>query len=588
MDLFEFVKSQVDILDIVKEHTALKQAGIYWKGYCPFHNEKTGSFTVSPHKGIFYCFGCHVNGDSIGFTAKIENCSQIDAAKLLVEKYNLNPPESVTNNKNYSNNSGNLDEQKQYFKTCELVTLWCQKNLTFVSDAYRYLSENRKFKLNTIKNFKLGYFSPGHLGIKSLISFINKHNLLTDDLIKSNILIKNKTSIYSPFEDRIIFPITDYLGRHCGFGGRVFKKYDKRAKYYNSRESKYFSKGSNLFGLDKAKKEIQESKKIFLVEGYTDCIAMFQNNYVNTVAILGTACTNEHIKIISRFATQVYVMYDNDKAGYQAILRLTESCWNFNLELRVITLPEGTDPASYLQTQNSLANSITESQDIYKFIVESSCKALSNQHLSDKIQGINKLTNIIGKVSDPLKRSILLEQAADALGLPINALNDSIKLDSKNSIINNTKNNNNISLDYDDLEKKIFSAIVNNLSLFEPKYYTVFENFSPDLKAIINIIINLKSNLEDNTNLDFDSISKNLSSPQQETLRIIIMEQSANIGQVEFKKLILLFLKKHWQKMILATKNNIINAQNTADIELLTNTVKNFHKLRNNLLEEIK
>jgi DNA primase len=620
MDLFEFVKSNLDILDLVREHTSLKKAGVYWKGRCPFHHEKTGSFTVSPHKGIFYCFGCHANGDAIGFTAKIENCSQIDAAKLLVDKYNLQVPESLATRDQLKQE---LQSEKQHFKTCEIVTLWCQKNLTKNSLAYKYLVETRQITSDTIDQFKVGYFADGPAAIKSLINFASSQNILLADLVNANILIQTKTNTYSPFEDRIIFPITDYLGRYCGFGGRVFKPLDQRAKYYNSRENPYFNKGALLFGLDKARKSIQQQDSVFLVEGYTDCVALFQHGYPNVVAILGTACTTEHIKLISRFCTQIYVLYDSDQAGQQAILRLTELCWNFNIEVKVIILPEGADPASFLTSGETLETAIAESQDIYKFIVERSCKSFNNEKLANKIQGIEKLINIINNVPDQLKRSILLEDAARSLGLPVESLrvkhsktnpsypanatsnlnsgsiNGSLNTQATHASLNkisNSVNNTSIDTQVDVIEKKIFAAIINKPELFISQYYPLATQLSAPFNKILDTLINTQV-MTPNTTVatqianfayNFERILSNLELTEQEFVRQTIMSEGAETGPDEFKHLMLLFLQKRWKIIIGQTKQQITNAQDSLDHSSLAKTVAEFQKLKTTLLGEIK
>lgn len=608
MDLFEFVKSNLDILDLVREHTSLKKAGVYWKGRCPFHHEKTGSFTVSPHKGIFYCFGCHANGDAIGFTAKIENCSQIDAAKLLVDKYNLQVPESLATRDQLKQE---LQSEKQHFKTCEIVTLWCQKNLTKNSLAYKYLVEERKITSDTIDQFKIGYFADGPAAIKSLINFASSHNILISDLVNANILIQTKTNTYSPFEDRIIFPITDYLGRYCGFGGRVFKSQDQRAKYYNSRENPYFNKGALLFGLDKARKSIQQQDSVFLVEGYTDCVALFQHGYPNVVAILGTACTTEHIKLISRFCTQIYVLYDSDQAGQQAILRLTELCWNFNIEVKVIILPEGADPASFLTSGETLETAIAESQDIYKFIVERSCKSFNNEKLANKIQGIEKLINIINNIPDQLKRSILLEDAARSLGLPVESLqtkpakpnynynlnSGAISTPNTQAATTNILADHQVNPQIDAIEKKIFAAIINQPELFISQYYPLATQLSAPFNKILDTLINTQVMAPDTATVtmqidnfayNFEKVLNNLELTEQDFVRQTIMSEGAETGPDEFKHLMLLFLQKRWKIIIGQTKQQITSAQDSLDHSSLAKTVAEFQKLKTTLLGEIK
>ena len=303
MNLFSYIKSQLSILDVISHYAKLKKAGSYWKGPCPFHHEKTGSFTVSPHKEIFYCFGCHVGGDVISFIAKVEQCTQLEAAQHLLEQHQLKLPENLSSELSKTS----PDEKKRYFFICQTVANWCHENLKKNISVQSYLKK-RNFDKKVIVDFTLGYFPGGLASIQSFINHMHKKNILLQELFDANIIIKGQKINYSPYENRIIFPIKDHLGRFCGFGGRVFKENDERAKYYNSRENSFFNKGSLLFGFNKAKKYIQKEEKAFLVEGYTDCIAMVQHGYTNTVATLGTSCTKEHLKSIARHANYVYVL----------------------------------------------------------------------------------------------------------------------------------------------------------------------------------------------------------------------------------------------------------------------------------------
>ena len=334
MNLFSFIKAHVSILDVVGGYSSLKKAGLYWKGNCPFHNEKTASFTVSPHKEIFYCFGCNSGGDVISFIEKVENCSPIEAANHLIERYKLTPPENLK----LSSSEVDTQVRDNYYDLCKAVSVWAHGHLLKNPTLLNY-AQKRGISKESIVQFSLGYFPAGLAAVKGLIAKMQEQQFMPKDLLDANILSEGKTVLYSPFEDRLLFPIQDHLGRFCGFGG-IFKPHDQRPKYYNSRENEFFQKGSILFGLNNAKKNIQELEHAFLVEGYTDCIAMVQHGHKNTVATLGTACTPEHLKQLARYAKTLYVVYDADKAGHNAMLRLTELCWQVSLDLKVIYLPE--------------------------------------------------------------------------------------------------------------------------------------------------------------------------------------------------------------------------------------------------------
>src|SRR3990167_814297 len=450
MTIFEFVKSKIPILDVINQYSKLKKAGIYWKGNCPFHAEKTPSFTVSQHKEIFYCFGCHEGGDIIAFMAKAEGCTQLEAAKSLIEKYGLSIPESL--NLNSQQETNNPDKKKRYFKICEETANWAHKCLLESSIAIKYVRD-RKIEDSTARIFTIGYFTPQ--SIKKLLSHMHNFGFVAKDLINAGILAENKNKIYSPFEGRILFPIKDHIGRFCGFGGRIFKTDDDRAKYYNSKENEHFFKGSILFGLDIAKEKIRKKGFVFLVEGYTDCIAMYQAGYTNTVATLGTACTSEHIKILNRFASEVYVLYDGDNAGQEAILRLTELCCDVSLDLKVVCLPSKEDPASFIATGKDLAPFIKNKKNIYIFFTETISQGFQIKSLDEKLKAVGKLVEMIQKIDDPIKQNILIQSAVAALNIPIESLTSRIKqLKLPIKLQSNIEETNK-------LENIIFSALLN-------------------------------------------------------------------------------------------------------------------------------
>ncbi len=409
MNLFSYLKTRIAILDVVSEYATLKKAGLYWKGQCPFHSEKTASFTVSPHKEIFYCFGCHVGGDVIAFIARKEQCSQIEAAKHLIDRYKIELPSALSGQ--LSGNKLTLENSKQYTTICQLVAQWCHKELFNSTTALAYLAK-RGITQKTINDFTIGYFAGGLANVKRLINDLGKQHILVDDLLEHAILSRSKNILFSPFEERIIFPINDHLGRCCGFGGRIFKPHDTRAKYYNSHENHYFAKGQLLFGLDKAKKEIQKLGSVFLVEGYMDCITMAHYGFSNTVATLGTACTIEQLTTLSRYAQEVLVLYDGDNAGQQAILRIGQLCWQANIELKVISLPKNEDPASYLIKDGSLTSLLSDAQDIFAFFIKTIGADFTKKSLQEKLQLTRKILDIIQKLNDPLKQDFLLQNAS--------------------------------------------------------------------------------------------------------------------------------------------------------------------------------
>jgi DNA primase len=583
MNLFTYIKRQLSILTVVNDYAKLKRAGLYWKGHCPFHNEKTASFTVSPHKEIFYCFGCHSGGDVIAFIAKAENCTPIEAAKHLIERYQLTVPESI----NFEASSKNADEKKHYYDVCKLVAQWCHQALLNTPSALAYVT-NRGISSTSISYYCLGYFPGGTQGIRSLLTAMQKQQLLPDDLIQAHILSQGKTVLFSPFEERIIFPIKDHLGRFCGFGGRTFKPHDERAKYYNSRESNQFAKGSLLFGLDVAKHSIQKTEKVFLVEGYTDCIAMTQHGYANTVATLGTACTAQHLAVIARYAQELYVLYDGDHAGQEAILRLTELCWQVAMELKVVCLPAKEDPASFLGSGNNLEPLIAQAQDLFVFFINSLGKDFTGKSLQDKLLLTRKIIDTIHLLDDPLKRDLLLQKAAKTLDIPLEALKNELRR-------SKTPHRSSVHAQvpvYDpsprnatpQLEKKLFFAILQNIQLLTRDNEGYIIEYIPDpFQTILKKLQVLKEQYQ---TLDFTQFFDKLTGDEQHFVSKTLIELEGDTSVKEFDQLLLQLQKKHWKSIVLAMKTKLALAQDSAQLETIEKTLQDFLALKKKLVHK--
>lgn len=573
MSIFNFIKSQVSILDVIQEHTSLKKNGSYWKGCCPFHHEKTASFTVSPHKEIFYCFGCHMTGDVISFIEKIEQCSPLEAAQHLAQRFNIVIPETLLRD---SETAGTQQNRDLYFTLCKTVAEWCHQNLQKSPFLINYLQE-RGFTTQAINQFSLGFFPGSPQAIKSFLDHMRTHNILAHDLLEAHILTQGKTYMYSPFEERIIFPIKDHLGRFCGFGGRIFKAHDDRPKYYNSKENEFFTKGSLLFGLDNAKKSMQDTGIVFLVEGYTDCMAMVQHGFPNTVATLGTACTPQHLKTVSRYVQQVYVLYDNDKAGQQAVARLTQLCWHVDLELKVIELPEGQDPASWLQ-HNTLQPFINKAKDIFLFFIDSLGKNFTAKLIPEKVRIARTVVDIIRTLDDPLKQDFLLQQAAKTFEVPFLSLKQELLRSDKRTSTSEREEPRLLekiesitpSIDITVLEKQLFCAILNNipwLSNFSMKY--TLDYLPGQLKAIL---YQLRTHYDNNPAITFNIFFCSLDTDQKQWVSKLLLEHMDINDVTDFEQLIYQLQKVHWKKITRDIKKQIADASaagNTTEVAKL-------------------
>lgn len=585
MNLFTFIKERVSILDTINEYVTLKKAGGYYKGTCPFHHEKTASFTVSPHKEIFYCFGCHVSGDIISFIAKIENCSPKDAAKLLAEKYNIDLPQNIS----FESSDKSTQEKNHYFSVCKAVALWCHEQLLQNPSAQSYFKQ-RGFNHENFTYFTLGYFPSGNNGINSLLYSMKKQSILPQDLIQSSILSEGRTTLYSPFENRLIFPIKDALGRFCGFGGRTFNEHDTRPKYYNSRENEYFIKGSLLFNLDKAKKSIQETNKIFLVEGYTDCMAMTQCGLTNTVATLGTACTIEHLKQLARYAEHIIIAYDNDTAGKQAIIRLTELCWHVNLELKVIVLPQGEDPASFLMKQGDINALINHAHDIFIFFLTTLGDNFLDKTLNQKIHIMRSFLTIIAAITDPLKKDILLQNAAKTFDIAFESLKQELIRMQTNqiTIAKNTEAAPSLPAvtkteePIPPLEKRIFCAIMNNIQLLDGEdRQTLIKYLSSPLR---DILMQLKDIKEKNKNLTFSYFFDTLNEHKKQYVSKLLLEENEIVDPTGFDKLLEQLQKKRWKVIVQDIKIQLAQAKQEGNNDKVALILRNFMEIQNKFI----
>jgi DNA primase len=489
----------------------------------------------------------------------------LEAAQFLVDRYNLELPKELDNIEN--NNKG---LKKKYFDICRITASWCYENLLKSPQILKYM-ENRGISLSSIKKYQIGYFPPYH----------NKHNFILQDLIDSQILSKGKSVIYSGFEDRIIFPIKDGIGRFCGFGGRIYKLSDERVKYYNSRDSYLFSKGSLLFGLDIAKKSIQEKGSVFLVEGYTDCITMVQYGFGNCVATLGTACTEEHLKLLFRYAPLVYVAYDGDEAGKKAIIRLAEVCWKVSLDLRVIKIPKGEDPASYLTKNGDLKRLVDNSQDIFSFFIDTIGEDFVQKSLSGKMSSIKKLLDVIKKIDDSLKQDILLQDASRIFDMPFNSLKN--ELNNITELNTNEPKNNYFLSKISKLEKKILYAIINNVNLLNKENEPfLLDYLSEDSKKVLLKVNNLKGILDGD--LVLDKILENCNNEEKTLINEVIFGDEPIDGDLNFDYLLQAFQKKNWKMFVNNMKSMFEEAKRNNDVQKVKEILNEFSRLKKKLL----
>ncbi|MGM0532852.1 MAG: DNA primase, partial [Bacteroidota bacterium] len=347
-----------EITDVIQDFINLKKRGTNYLGICPFHNEKTPSFTVSPSKGIFKCFGCGKGGNAINFIMEHEGLSYPEALRFLANKYNIEIEEKEL--------SAEEIEEKNVKDSLQIVTNFASKHFRENlknhqegrSVGLSYLKE-RGIREDMIDKFELGYSLDQW---ESFTQAALKKGFKQDYLEKTGLTIVKEDKRYDRFRGRIMFPIHSLSGNVIGFGGRTMKKDEKTAKYINSPESEIYHKSNILYGIYHAKKAITKNEKCYMVEGYTDVIALHQKGIENVVASSGTSLTENQIRLVKRFTPNITIIFDGDPAGIKASLRGIDLILEQGMNVKILLLPEGEDPDSFSKKQGA--------SDLVKYIEE--------------------------------------------------------------------------------------------------------------------------------------------------------------------------------------------------------------------------
>ncbi|MDP2175772.1 MAG: DNA primase [Bacteroidota bacterium] len=409
------VLNVAQIEDVVGEYIALKKRGANLLGRCPFHDEKTPSFTVSPTKGIYKCFGCGKAGNSVSFLMEHDSLSFTDAIRKLAQKYNITLQEDSVQNKEEYN------EQQQRKESLYTALLFAKNYFVeqLTSDEGRLVGDSyfreRGFTQQTIDLFELGY-SPQ--GWESLVNEAKKNQFNLDFFVDAGLIKKKEDGHYfDMFRHRVIFPIHDLTGRVIAFGGRQLVKDDKSPKYLNSPETEVYHKSHVLYGIFQAKKSIRNLNNCYLVEGYTDVTSLYQSGIENVVASSGTSLTEGQIKLIKRFTDNVTVLYDGDAAGIKASLRGIDLLLEQGMNVRCVSFPEGEDPDSYCKQLGSKEFKLyldNQSEDFIFFKTNLLMQTVGNDPIK-KTEVVKNLLVSISLIPDALKRAVYAKECSKLL-----------------------------------------------------------------------------------------------------------------------------------------------------------------------------
>lgn len=416
------IRARIDIVDLIGSYITLKRAGTGYKAVCPFHREKTPSFTVHPARQIFHCFGCGAGGDIFGFVMKHENVEFMDAVRLLAQRAGVEL--------NFTEAERSEDTRKDLlYKIHEDIARFYQEILlkhASAKEARAYLS-SRNLDGDVIEQFGLGY-APG--GFDIMEQFAKKRGFSLDALESAGLIAKNEQGRrYDRFRERLMFPIRDLSGRVIAFSGRILTKDERTAKYLNSPETPLFRKSRTLFAMDRARKPIIESRTCLLCEGQIDVIRCHLAGFTNTVAALGTAITEEHASLIKRQADRALLVMDADTAGQNSALRSAEIFLGAELSVDIAPLPAGEDPDSLISTQGP---------DAFRAIIEKpisvvafQVNVLAARENITQEAGLRRtaaaVLETIRHSASEVQRTHMLRELSARLGLPEQALREDLR-----------------------------------------------------------------------------------------------------------------------------------------------------------------
>ena len=575
-ELIDEIRNKNDIVDVISQYVTLKRSGRNFFGLCPFHKEKSPSFSVSPDKQIFHCFGCGVGGNVFHFLQKIENISFLEALESLANQAGINLPtlDNAVDDKL-------IRLKSKVYKINEIAANFYHERLykPESKQAQDYIKK-RRLDNKTLKNFLIGYSG----NFNELYMELKRQGFTEEEILASCLVNKNENGKYiDRFRRRLMFPIQDTRNRIIAFGGRVLD--DSKPKYINSPENIVYHKGRHLFGLNIAKKE--EIKKIIIVEGYMDAISLHQRGIHNAVASLGTALTEQQGRLLRKSSEQIIIGYDADGAGQAATLRGLEILQNLGCDIRILQIYGAKDPDEFVtkygpeRFQKCVDNAIS----LVEYKIKMLKQKLNLENTNDKIKFLNEIAKVLAKVTNNIEREVYIEKISsdyhiskEAIYSEINKLlykkKDNLKtIETASRVVIKKKEDEEI----DEAVRKRESLLIYLLLQYPNQSYLKISNeISPnELKIEINkkILSKLYEELQkgnSNTNNATDWFS------DEETINYLTGIMAYDFEITELNKCIDDILYTYRKEKMISERNEIINKLENKDLS--TDEIANFEK----------
>ena len=537
-----------DIVAIIGDYVDLKKSGNSYKGLCPFHNEKTPSFTVDDRKQLFHCFGCGEGGDVVSFIMHKEGLSYIDSMKYLAKKAGIKLDDTKSSKENKILN--------RYYDINKDIMMYFYKNLLTDKACQIYL-KNRGFRSNIVNTFMLGFAKNSW---DDLLSYVKKKDYLLDDIENLGLIKKSQNGkYYDKYRNRLIFPIINHYGKVIGFGGRSIDS--TMPKYLNSPESQVFKKRYNLYGLNIFKK--QSNKDIILVEGYMDVIGLNNQGIDQAVASLGTSLTSDQAKLLKRYAKNVYICYDEDNAGIKATDRAIEILLDEGIKPNIISLEKGLDPDDFVKKygRDAFIKKMDEASDVYNYKYNKILDLYAESKDNEKFEKLNLFIEFLSSIKSDLTREIFINNVSKLFDIDKSTLKESVL--KYNDNYKKTYKNQNKDSFYNKNDFKNFHT--NQNTIIERKKYSVSTNELETLRLYLNqkdeydenkdffdqVIVDEKL-LEIKQYIDkngFDKISENFSNDYQFIIDYIKDKSNKIVGNELIEKINLENRKKLLKKL---------------------------------------
>lgn len=571
-ELIEKIRGSQDIVEVISRHISLKKSGQNYVGLCPFHSEKTPSFMVSPVKQLFHCFGCGTGGNVITFLMRYENIPFPEAVKRLARDAGIEVAER-------DSTGGKRDPL--IYEANKLTSILYYETLSKAKEAEparNYLSA-RGVTSAEIERFKIGYSMNSW---NYAYEYLKKKGVQEETLVKAGIVIpKNSGSgYYDRFRGRIMFPIYDIQSRIVGFGGRVID--DTAPKYLNSPETPIFSKGSLLYGLDCAKDSVRELGYAIIVEGYMDVIAMHQAGITNVVGTLGTAFTTNHLRVLGRFCREVVLTFDSDNAGVHAALRTIDTFLGSEVKAKVLLLPEGEDPDSFIRKngKGAFLDQIGKAKDLFEFaidrIMERAPVPSGGEEIGTKVKVAEECLALIRKIPNRIEQDYHLKRVSKDLGIDKDILYAELKRKGKERRGTSLEGMKEPVKNRPGVEEILLALIIREKGLRKKGGNRLYkEDFiDPQFREVAGLILNSEKDIHEVINGEVHD-----QEIKDALIRLAMMDIHFDLPEKTFSDCIRVLQRKRLERELKEVEKELVSAERSGQIERVNNLLSMQHGL---------